>query len=226
MTIRTIIIEDEQPAVQRLVALLKSHSEIEILDSIGSGKEAAELIDTLRPELIFLDVHLSDISGIDVLRLINHQPQVIFTTAYDQYAIQAFELGAADYLLKPFSGERLQEAIQRVAARLQSEKDNQKQLERLLQQWRVPQPYLRRIPCRVGNKIYILNEEDIVYFATENKLVFAHLIDRKYLINYTLEELQSRLDPENFFRIHRSTIVNLNYVKSIEPWFGGGYRGR
>ena len=222
--IRAIIVEDEQPAAERLQAFLKQVPDVEVVGVYASGEEAAHYIDVLKPEVLFLDVHLTDISGIDVLRIIRHKPAIIFTTAYDQYAIEAFELQAVDYLLKPFSEERLQKAIERVRERYSPDKDPTEKIRELLAHWQPQQPCLRRIPSRVGDTIYILSDDDIVYFATENKLVFAYLTEKKYIINYTLEELQARLDPEKFFRIHRSTIVNLNYVKTIDAWFGGGYK--
>ncbi|RMF58720.1 MAG: DNA-binding response regulator [Calditrichaeota bacterium] len=222
--IRAMIVEDEQPAADRLQTLLEEQDDLEVIGVYASGREAAEAIELLQPDLLFLDVQLSDISGLDVLKLISHKPAVVFTTAYDQYAIEAFELRAIDYLLKPFSRERLLEAVERVKEHVRDKEDSVHRLQELLANWQPQQPFLRRIPSKIGDRIYILNDDDIVYFGTENKLVFAHLTDKKYLINYTLEELQSRLDPEKFFRIHRSTIVNLNYVKTIESWFGGGYK--
>jgi two-component system LytT family response regulator len=148
---------------------------------------------------------------------------VIFTTAYNQYAIKAFELQAIDYLLKPFSFERLKVAIKRAKEVLEGNFSSQQNIKNLLSQWSPQKDYLTRIPSKIGDKIYIINEDKIVYFASDQKLVFAHLEETKYLVNYKLEELSARLDPEKFFRIHRSTIVNLNYVQTIEAWFGGGY---
>ena len=101
---------------------------------------------------------------------------------------------------------------------------SEQNIKNLLSQWSPQKEYLTRIPSKIGDKIYIINEDKIVYFASDQKLVFAHLEDTKYLVNYKLEELSARLDPEKFFRIHRSTIVNLNYVQTIEAWFGGGYK--
>ncbi len=221
---KAIIVEDEQPAVARLQNMLTEFPEVEVLAVASTGEEAARTIDALRPDLVFLDVQLPDMSGVDLLKLIEHRPQIIFTTAYDAYAVQAFELGALDYLLKPFSAERLAEALQRVQARLHSQEDTAQKLQQLLTQLAGRQPYLQRIPCRAGQKILILPVNQILYFATDKKLVFAHLPGKRYCINYTLEELQQRLDPEKFFRCHRTTIVNLDYVRSIEPWFGGTYR--
>jgi DNA-binding LytR/AlgR family response regulator len=167
---------------------------------------------------------LPDVSGIDLLHLITHRPLIIFITAYNQYAIKAFELQAIDYLLKPFPKERLEIAVQKAREKISSEQDPSVSLKNLISSWNPEKNYLRRIPSKIGDKIYILLEDDIFYFASEDKLVFAHLKESKFAINYRLDELQARLDPEKFFRIHRSTIVNLNYVKTIESWFAGGYR--
>jgi DNA-binding LytR/AlgR family response regulator len=225
--IRVFIVEDEQPALERLREFLENIPDIEIAGTSASGKEAAEQVEVLKPGLIFLDIHLPDISGIDMLHLLTHRPAIVFTTAYDQYAIKAFELQAVDYLLKPFSEERFKEALDKVRQKLKAQEDEipgMENLRQLLSSWNPQQQYLKRIPSKISDKIRILLEDDIVYFASENKLVFAFLSDSKHLLNYTLEELQARLDPEKFFRIHRSTIVNLNYVKTIESWFGGGYK--
>ncbi len=222
--IRTLIIEDEKPALDRIRGFLATLPDIEILDSTDSGKIAAALIDELKPDLIFLDIHLSDISGIDLFHLISYKPLVIFTTAYNQYAIRAFEVQAIDYLLKPFSLERLKVAVNRAKETLDGNLSSEQNIKNLLSKWSPQKDYLKRIPSKIGDKIYIINEDKIVYFASDQKLVFAHLEDTKYLVNYKLEELSARLDPEKFFRIHRSTIVNLNYVQTIEAWFGGGYK--
>jgi DNA-binding LytR/AlgR family response regulator len=221
--LKVIIIEDEKPALDRLDGFIKKISDLEVLGQTDSGKTAAEMIDEMRPDLIFLDIHLSDISGIDLFHMIEHRPMVIFTTAYNQYAIQAFELQAIDYLLKPFSYERLKVAVERAKEKFESKEPSDNNLRELLSKWAPQKDYLRRLPSKIGDKIYILNDDQIVYFNAENKLLYAYLEETKYLVNYRLDELQERLDPEKFFRIHRSTIVNLNYVQTIEAWFAGGY---
>lgn len=221
--IKTIIVEDEKPALERLSNFIEKISDLKVLGHTGSGKSAAEMIDEMKPDLIFLDIHLTDISGIDLFHMIDHKPMVIFTTAYNQYAIQAFELQAIDYLLKPFSFERLELAVGRAREKIKVVDPSEQNIRDLLSKWAPQQDYLRRIPSKIGDKIYILNDDQIVYFNAENKLLFAHLEDSKYMINYKLDGLQARLDPEKFFRIHRSTIVNLNYVLTIEAWFAGGY---
>ena len=222
--IGVIVIEDEKPALERLCAMLDTLNDVDILATSDSGKKAAGLIEKLKPDLIFLDINLPDLSGIDLLHLISYKPLVIFTTAYNQYAIQAFELQAVDYLLKPFSMQRLHAAMDRLREQLIRKSKVEQNINELLAQWAPQKEFLRRIPSKVGDKIYILSDDQIVYFASEQKLVFAHLENTKYLVNYKLEELIARLDPDKFFRIHRSTIVNLNYVQTIEAWFGGGYK--
>ena len=222
--IRAFIVEDEQPALQRLLEFLEDIPDLEVLGTESSGKEAARRVDELKPDLLFVDIHLTDISGIDLLHLLSHQPLIVFTTAYDKYAIEAFELRAVDYLLKPFSEERLKEAVGRVREKLTHGEVPAESIRTLLSKWNPQQEYLQRLPSKIGDKIYILSDDDIIYFASEDKFVYAYVVDSKFMLNYTLEQLQNRLDPNKFFRIHRSTIVNLNYVKSIEAWFGGGYK--
>jgi DNA-binding LytR/AlgR family response regulator len=222
--IKSLVVEDEKPALERLIYFLNQIPDVEIVGACTSGKDAAYLIDSEKPDLVFLDINLPDVSGIDLLHLITHKPLLIFITAYNQYAIKAFELQAIDYLLKPFPQKRLEIAVQKARDRIVNEHTSVSNLQKLIASWAPQKNYLNRIPSKIGDKIYILLEDDIYYFASEDKLVFAHLEDSKFLINYRLDELQARLDPEKFFRIHRSTIVNLNYVKTIEAWFAGGYR--
>lgn len=221
---KVIIVEDEQPAVERLQELLSGISDMQLVATCTTGEEAVRQIEALKPDVVFLDIHLSDISGLDVLRFVSYKPAVIFTTAFDRHAVDAFQIGAVDYLLKPFSEERLQQAVRRVRERLANNSPESWDVQALLSRLQPKEPYLLRIPSKIGDKIYILSVDDIVYFATQDKLVFAYLKDTSFLINDTLEDLEHRLDPEKFFRIHRSTIVNLDYVKSIEAWFAGGYK--
>lgn len=216
---RTYIIEDEKPALQRLNNLIEQIDDIEIVGSSGNGKQAILEIDALQPELLLLDIHLADMSGLDVLQLIQAKPAVIFTTAYDQYAVQAFELRAVDYLLKPFTLERLQEAISRV----RDENRAPAALEELIARWQPPKTWLTRFASRFGDKIIVFTQDQVVYFNSENKYTYACLDNKRYLLNLTLSQLEERLDPEKFVRIHRSAIVNLNYIRKIEADAGGGY---
>ena len=217
------IVEDEKPALNRLKKIVTVLPDTLLIGYSETGKKAVEEIDHLKPDILLLDIHLSDMSGIDILPLITHKPKVIFTTAFNNYAVQAFELQAVDYLLKPFSEERLHTALKKAIGQLQSLPDNFNEIKQLLSQWQPQNDYLTRIPSKIGDKIYILNDDEVIYFSSEDKYVFANLFDKKFLINFTLEQLEARLDPLKFFRIHRSKIVNLNYVDTIEPLFAGGY---
>ena len=218
------IVEDEAPALERLETLVKSNPNLELAGSASKGKEAIEKIETLHPDLLFLDVHLPDISGLDILKVVHWKPRVIFTTAYDQYALQAFEHDAIDFLLKPFSRERFEHAVQKALQKAPAARHiDAGQLQDLLSKLPVQMDKLTHIPSKIGAKIYILKTADIVYFKSEDKVVTAYLTDNRYIVNYTLDELQQRLDSSQFIRIHRSTIVNLNFVHSIEPLLGGTY---
>ncbi len=222
--IKTLIVEDEQPALNRLKDMLSEYDDIQLIDTCMSGEAAIRAIDTHKPDLIFLDIHLPDFSGMDVLKLISHDPLVVFVTAFNQYAHEAFELQAVDYLVKPFSADRLDSSLQRVREKLKLGDTNAELINNLLANWKTEQNYLKRLPSKIGDKIYIMTDDEILYISSENKMVTAFTESSKYLINYTMDELQNRLDPEKFFRIHRATIVNLNYVALIETWFAGGYR--
>lgn len=225
--IHAFIVEDEPLAVDRLSDFVDREDDIDIVGVSASGAEAVGEISRLAPDLLFLDIHLGDMSGLDMLRLLERPLVVIFTTAYDQYALDAFDLNAVDYLLKPYDYPRFQKAVDKARKLLaagEKKQDTAEQIKRLLNNWHPTASYLTRIPSKRGDKIRILSDDDIIYFSSENKLVFAFEYDSKHLLNYTLDALQSRLDPDKFFRIHRSTIVNLNYVKTIESWFKGGYR--
>lgn len=224
--ITTIIVEDELPALERLAAMLQEFPELQLIGKARTGREAAALIDSQKPDLAFLDIQLPDVSGLDLLRIIAHHPLIIFTTAYNQYAVQAFELQAVDYLLKPFAQDRLNSAVQRAKEKIGQGSGTPAldAIKNLLANYNTPKEYLTRIPSRIGDKIYILTDDDIIYLASEERLLFAYLYDTRFLVNYTLDELQARLNPEKFFRIHRSTLANLNYISMIEAWFAGGYK--
>lgn len=222
--LKTILVEDEAPALQRLQKMLSAFDDIQVVDTCQLGKDAAESIDKHLPDVVFLDIELPDISGLDMLKLIQHRPQIVFVTAYHQYAIAAFELKAIDYLVKPFSHERLGMAVQKVREKLESGDENIDLIRNMIATWQAEHNYLRRLPSKIGDRIYIVTDDEILYISSEHKMVHAFTEKTKFLLNYTVEELQNRLDPEKFFRIHRSTIVNLNYVALIESWFAGGYR--
>ncbi|KAA3614859.1 MAG: DNA-binding response regulator [Calditrichaeota bacterium] len=221
--ITCIIIEDEAPSRKRLKTFVEQNDALDLMDEAENAIDAIQKINEQKPQLIFLDVQLPDLTGLDILKVIKHNPFVIFTTAYDQYALNAFQNNAIDFLLKPFSQDNFNKAINKLKEKLQLTPNLVTEMSRFLEQARIQSNVLTRIPAKVGEKIFILNVQEILYFKSKDKVVFAHLKSDYFIINYTLDELQERLNNEQFFRIHRSTIVNLDFVRTIEPFGAGTY---
>jgi DNA-binding LytR/AlgR family response regulator len=225
MAIRTLVVDDEKLARQRLGGFLAKLADVELVGEAGDGPEALKLIEQEHPDLVFLDVQMPGMDGFEVLKALRPPiPQVVFATAYDEYAIRAFEVDAADYLLKPFARGRVEEAVGRVRTRLAAERsgpDLESVLRRLEEHRKV---FVSQVPVYSGKRILIVPVVDVLWFGVEYRLVYAHTAERAYMTNYTLRELEERLDPELFFRAHKSSLVNLRHVKEIVPWFGGRYK--
>jgi DNA-binding LytR/AlgR family response regulator len=162
--------------------------------------------------------------GFGVLKAIKHRPQVVFATAYDEYAIKAFEVQAADYLLKPISRARLSEALRRVRERVDNHGANPDLNELLRALEARERRFAAQVPVHKGKQILVLPVEDVFWFEVEYRLVYAHTATDRYMTSFTLKELEERLDPEVFFRAHKSRLVNLNHVRAIVPWFGGRFK--
>ncbi len=219
MMIRALIVEDEPLARQ---TLREFAAEIEWLTLVGEaadGRTAVDLIDALKPDLVLLDVQIPEMSGLEVLNCAKHQPSVIFTTAYDKYAVPAFELEALDYLLKPFGRARFQASIERVRRRLEEKIQTQIRLreEAATLPSEQPKEMLTRLFVRSRhNSIVPLKIDHISRFEADDDYVKIFAGNRFYLINQTLGELESRLDASRFCRVHRSVIVNLEFVERVE----------
>jgi DNA-binding LytR/AlgR family response regulator len=222
--LRTLVVDDEKLARERLRGFLRALDGVEVIGEAVNGPEAVQRIEELRPDLVFLDIQMPGMDGFGVLRALSHKPAVVFATAYDSYAIKAFEVHAADYLLKPISRDRLAEAVRRVRGR----RDNGtpvpdvNELMRALQQRE--RRYVAQLPVHKGRQILIVPVENIFWFEVEYRLVYAHTAGERYMTSFTLKDLEDRLDPEVFFRAHKSRLVNLNQVKAIVPWFGGRFK--
>ena len=226
MKYKTILIDDEPLALARLERLLQPHREIiEIVDRAANGYEAIEKIEAWKPDLIFLDIQMPELTGFEVLARLQHQPWIIFSTAYDEYALQAFETNSIDYLLKPVDPERLKKALDKL------QRLNWEERSAFHRQWQkllagLPSASTKRLPVRVGDHIRFLNLTDICFFQAKDKYVEAHTFGEVFLLDKTLAELEADLPAEDFVRIHRSAIINLNHLDEIIRLFAGSYRAR
>jgi len=222
--IRTVVIDDEPLARARLRTFLGAIDDVELVGEAGNGIEALRVIQEGEPDLVLLDVQMPGMGGFELLGALKRPPHVIFATAYDEYALRAFEVEAVDYLLKPVSQARVTEAVGRVRTRIEqgASPDALKTILRRLERTdRVP---VQQIPVQSGRRIIVLPTESIFWFDVEYRLVYAHVDGRAYMTNHTLKEIEERVDPDTFFRAHKSAIVNLARVREIVPWFGGRYK--
>lgn len=224
--IKAIIVDDEALARERMRTLLKEHPEIEIIDEAENGVSAIEKIEERQPELVFLDIEMPGCNGIEVVRSITTRPlpKIVFCTAYDQYAIEAFELNALDYLLKPVTRARLAESLKRIRGASLSDDEFQKRLEFAISSLRETSPrFMTRFLGRRGKKIHLINESEVIYFKVDRGLVFIVSDSNDYWTNHTLSQIERAADPSTFFRTHRQYIVNLNKVREMAPLIGGAY---
>jgi DNA-binding LytR/AlgR family response regulator len=187
------------------------------------GVQAVEMIEAQSPDLVLLDVQMPALDGFGVVEALEDPPAIIFVTAYDQYAIRAFEVHALDYLLKPFSRERLAKAIQRAQEAFADGQDLSAQLWALLDGLATEGRYLTRLAVRDRDCIRLLDADSVDWINIEDEQVMVHVGDERYTIRRTLTDLEARLNPKQFFRAHRSAIVNLDRVQEIIPWFKGGH---
>jgi two-component system LytT family response regulator len=223
---RTLIVDDEAPARERLKRLLADIEGVELIGEAEGGVQAVEMIEGERLDLVLLDIQMPGLDGFGVIEALEDPPLVIFVTAYDEYAIRAFEVNALDYLLKPFSRERLEKAVRRAQEALTEEQDFAMRLGPLLESLATQGRYLTRLAVRDRDRICVLDVDEVDWIDVEDEQVMVHIGDRAYLIRRTLTELEARLDPAHFFRAHRSAIVNLSRVKEVIPWFKGSHKLR
>lgn len=225
--IRTLIVDDEQLARTRIKTLLANDSGIEVIGECSDGQEAVEAINTLAPDLVFLDVQMPVMNGFDVIRTIGsaRMPAIIFVTAYDQYALEAFEVHAVDYLLKPFNRARFEKTVahaKNLARHLPLGSINH-QLLTLLGSLQRKQDMPERFVIKSGGRIIFLRPEDIDWMETVGNYVRLHVGRDSYLMRETMGGMESKLDTQKFMRIHRSTMVNIDRVKELQPWAKGEY---
>jgi DNA-binding LytR/AlgR family response regulator len=223
---RTLIVDDESPARERLRRLLSDIEGVELIGEAESGVQAVEMIERQRPDLVLLDIQMPGLDGFGVIEALAEPPLIIFVTAYDDYAIRAFEVNALDYLLKPFSRERLEVAVRRAQESLHEERDFAARLGPLLESLARQGQHLTRLAVRDRDRIRVLDVSEVDWICVTGEQVVVHAGGQMYTARRTLAELESRLDPGRFFRAHRSAIVNLDRVVEVVPWFKGSHRLR
>ena len=210
---KAIIIDDERLARKELMSLLESHKEIEIVAEAANADEAFEMINEHQPDLLFLDIQMPGKTGFELLEMLDSAPQVIFTTAYDEYAMKAFEVNALDYLQKPIQPERLEESIGKLKSKEKSN-DSQQELKKL--------GLKDQVFVKDGDKCWFVSLSEIRYFESDGNYIKVFFDTNRPMIHKSLNALDEKLDERSFFRASRKHIINLSWLESIEPWFNGG----
>jgi two-component system, LytTR family, response regulator len=229
MSLRAIVVDDEQLAREELCYMLEQLGNVEVVAQAGNGLEAVGIVERFGPDVVFLDVQMPGLSGFEVAhRLIQSgsSPNIIFVTAFDRYAIEAFEVNAVDYLLKPVDGTRLERALDKARKRVATSKDLplNDQVERIVQLMSERQSKRERVAVKVGERFLLVQADEIIYASLTDDSINIVTSQLAGTSNFrTLDELQSRLDPSVFWRVHRSHLVNINKVKEIVPWFSRNY---
>ena len=216
MTYKAIIIDDEKPARDIIRTFLKDTPGIEVIDECSDGFAGLKAIQDMKPDLVFLDIQMPKLTGFEVLELIENPPLIIFSTAYDQYAIKAFEMNATDYILKPYSWERFAQAVGKAVAKLQSGVAVQPEVQKIIKYADEKDELLQRIAVKTRHKVHVIGVGEIIYLEAEGDYVMIHVKDGNYLKEMTMKYFESHLDPEKFIRIHRSYIVNAEAIERIE----------
>jgi two-component system, LytTR family, response regulator len=220
--IKAIIIEDEQPARDLVKHYLGSHSNIEVIGEYADGFSGLKGINELKPDLIFLDIQMPKLTGFELLELLEEYPQIIFTTAFDQFALKAFEMNAVDYLLKPFSQERFDQAVNKITGH--REKSGQKEfVKKLSEHVAENKDLLDRVVVKTGSKIKVIPVDEILYVESQDDYVMIYTTDGKYLKQQTMKYFEQHLDPKKFLRIHRSYIANIDTIKQLELYEKNSY---
>ena len=226
--IRALVVDDEPIARLAIVRLLNEDAGIEIVGECGDGASALKAIRGLAPDLVFLDIQMPAMTGIDVAAKIGHEhlPATVFVTAYERYAVRAFEANAVDYLIKPFSRDRFLLTLERAKRRLASgdaalEQVASAQVLRALNELRREQDYLERIPVPVDDHLVFVDVRDVDWIEANRNLARLHVGKQVHEVRETMAALEARLNPRHFARVHRSAIVNVSRVSAIHPWFNG-----
>ena len=226
--IRALIVDDEPLARERVKRFLSSEPDIEVIGECTNGRETVEAVYTLKPNLIFLDIQIPELDGFQVIEEISAEqqlPAVIFITAYDRYALQAFDVHALDYLLKPYNRERFRRALERARAHLLNGKAAvvDERILSLLENLKTEPKRLERLMIRSQGRVFFLRTHEIDWIEAEGNYLRLHVGKETHLLRETMSRLESKLDPDKFLRIHRSALVNIERIKELHPLFSGDY---
>jgi two-component system LytT family response regulator len=227
-TIKVLLVDDEPLARRVISEMLKDDAEVEIIGECINGQEALEKIRAHAPDLLFLDVQMPLMSGFELLEALASEkmPHVIFVTAYDQYAVRAFDVHAVDYLLKPFDNERFATALARAKEHIRAERKGEldQHILALLDELKAESKYLERLIIKNGGRVSFIDVDDIDWIEAEGNYVSIHIGKKSHLLRETFSHLEAQLDPKKFRRIHRSAIVRLDRIRELQPLFHGEYR--
>jgi two-component system LytT family response regulator len=219
--IRAIIIEDEELGRELIKNYLKDQVEIDIISECENGFEGIKIIQELKPDLVFLDIQMPKLNGFEMLEILDEKPEIIFTTAFNQYAIQAFEQNAVDYLMKPFSKDRLLYALKKAIQRIKTNVLNNEKVNKLIQS--PLNEIIERVVVKSNTKISVIPVEKIIYLEAEDDYVMVFTHDGKHLKQATMKYFEEHLDPKEFMRVHRSYIVRIDQVTQLEPYGKDSY---
>jgi len=227
MKLRAYLVDDEPLALERLKRLLSERGQVEVTGSTTLPEEAVAAMTTNPPDVCFLDIQMPRLNGFEVLARLPVQPAIIFTTAYDEYALRAFAVNSVDYLLKPLDPLELDRALAKIERLRQTgtaaQPDLTAQLKDLMEELRKNQPeYPSRIASRLGDRLWFIDLDQVTHFYAEDKLTYAVAEGKAYSVDHSISELEKKLDPHKFVRIHRSTMVNAGFIKEITSLPGGG----
>ncbi len=227
MKITALIVDDEPLAREKIRRLLRNENDFEIIGEAVSGEEAVEMIQAEKPDLVFLDIQMPEMNGFEVIKAIKNgaMPAVIFVTAYDKYAIKAFEVHALDYLLKPFDYDRLKSALTRVREQLETKSYGEidEKLISLLSDLKAEKDYPQRLVLKTAGRVFFIKTSDIDWIEAAGNYVKLHIGKDAHLLRETMNNTEAKLNPEKFLRIHRSSLVNIDRIKELNPLFNGDY---
>lgn len=223
VTIKAIIIDDEELARRIIVRYLESHPTIKVVEECENGFAGLKAIQDKKPDLVFLDIQMPKINGFEMLEILDEKPLIIFSTAHDDFAIKAFEHSAIDYLLKPYSKKRFSEAVNKALNRIASGKTQSRELEQLNTENDKQEDLLRRIVIKEGNRVHVVPVDEILFLEAADDYVEIHTRDKKYVKQKTMSFFEKRLDPDQFIRVHRSSMVAVSEIAKLEPYSKDSY---